>query len=125
MSLSKEEIIRLRQTYVTPSLSVHYSQFNPLHIVRGDGLYLIDETDQPYLDCINNIALVGHSHPRLVEAFTRQKTNPGGYQLLQDGTLVASRELWERYRGKILGTLPGGNYDTILFTRSGYIISLL
>jgi acetylornithine/succinyldiaminopimelate/putrescine aminotransferase len=57
MSLSKEEIIRLRQTYVTPSLSVHYSQFNPLHIVRGDGLYLIDETDQPYLDCINNIAL--------------------------------------------------------------------
>lgn len=38
-------------------MSIHYSDYKPLNIVKGDGIYLIDETGQPYLDCINNVAL--------------------------------------------------------------------
>lgn len=40
-----------------PSLSLHYSGYHPLKIVRGEGPFLFDENDQPYLDCINNVAI--------------------------------------------------------------------
>ena len=43
--------------FCSPSLSVHYSQYKPLHIVKGDGLFLIDDVGTHYLDCINNVAL--------------------------------------------------------------------
>ena len=42
-------------------------------------------------------------------------------QLLEDGTTIASEELRKRYVKKILGTLPEGAFDTILFTESGYV----
>ena len=37
-------------------MSVHYSSFNPLKIVRGEGVYFYDENNQQYIDCINNVA---------------------------------------------------------------------
>ena len=30
--------------------------------------HLYDEDGQPYLDCVNNVAQVGHSHPRIIRA---------------------------------------------------------
>lgn len=44
----------------------------PLHIVRGDGVWLYNETNRPYLDCYNNVPCVGHCHPYVVEAIARQ-----------------------------------------------------
>ena len=29
---------------------------SPIKIVRAEGQYMYDEKDQPYLDCINNVA---------------------------------------------------------------------
>ena len=43
--------------YIRPSLSLHYSTYCPLKIVRGDGVFFFDENECPYLDCINNVAL--------------------------------------------------------------------
>jgi len=34
--------------------------------------YLYDADGREYLDCVNNVAHVGHSHPRVVDALTRQ-----------------------------------------------------
>ncbi len=34
--------------------------------------FLFDECGQPFLDCVNNVAHVGHSHPRVVAALRRQ-----------------------------------------------------
>ncbi|MBI4538393.1 MAG: hypothetical protein HY704_02620 [Gemmatimonadetes bacterium] len=31
-----------------------------------------DEVGQPYLDCVNNVAHVGHACPRVVAAIARQ-----------------------------------------------------
>ena len=42
---------------IRPSLSLHYSPYCPLKIVRGDGVFFFDENDCRYLDCINNVAL--------------------------------------------------------------------
>ncbi len=44
----------------------------PLHIVRGYGAFLYDAEGRPYLDMVNNVCHVGHSHPRVVEAIARQ-----------------------------------------------------
>ncbi len=44
----------------------------PLHIVKGEGVWLIDADGRRYLDVYNNVPHVGHSHPRVVEALTRQ-----------------------------------------------------
>jgi len=40
--------------------------------VRGWKQFLYDEAGRAYLDVYNNVPLVGHSHPRVVEAAQKQ-----------------------------------------------------
>ncbi len=65
-----ESVRALRRRRLGPNLSVAYRR--PLHIVRGWMQHLYDIDGQPYLDCVNNVAHVGHEHPRVVEALRRQ-----------------------------------------------------
>ena len=44
----------------------------PLHIVRGEDVWMWDADGRKYLDVYNNVPCVGHCHPRVVEAITRQ-----------------------------------------------------
>jgi 4-aminobutyrate aminotransferase-like enzyme len=44
----------------------------PLHIVRGEGVWLYDDDGARYLDAYNNVAHVGHCHPHVVNAIARQ-----------------------------------------------------
>ena len=44
----------------------------PLEFVRGQGCWLFDAQGTPYLDAYNNVLSVGHCHPHVVEAATRQ-----------------------------------------------------
>ena len=44
----------------------------PVHIVRGSGVELFDDNGRRYLDMYNNVPCVGHCHPHVVEALTRQ-----------------------------------------------------
>ncbi len=41
-------------------------------MVRGDGVCLIDHLGRKYLDTVNNVAHVGHEHPRVVRAGQKQ-----------------------------------------------------
>ena len=43
-----------------------------LSIVRGTGPWLVDHTGRRHLDCVNNVCHVGHAHPHVVAALTRQ-----------------------------------------------------
>ncbi|MDE2721593.1 aminotransferase class III-fold pyridoxal phosphate-dependent enzyme, partial [Candidatus Palauibacter polyketidifaciens] len=67
---SPTALIEDRNRRLGPSLSLSYRR--PLHIVRGRGAWLYDIDGQPFLDCVNNVAHVGHSHPRVNEAARRQ-----------------------------------------------------
>ena len=60
------EILEFRKKHLGKSLSISYQE--PLHIVRGEGAYLIDTWGEKYLDTVNNVAHVGHEHPRVVKA---------------------------------------------------------
>lgn len=53
-----------------PNVPTFYE--NPLHIVRGDGVWLWDSNGRKYLDCYNNVPHVGHCNPRVVEAICQQ-----------------------------------------------------
>lgn len=44
----------------------------PPTMVRGWRHLLYDESARPYLDLVNNVAVVGHGHPRIAEAAARQ-----------------------------------------------------
>jgi len=44
----------------------------PLHLVRGDGVWLYDAEGRRYLDAYNNVANVGHCHPHVVAALEKQ-----------------------------------------------------
>lgn len=66
----KNQIIKARQKLLGKSLSVSYDQ--PLHMVRGYKQYLYDAGGRRFLDTVNNVAHVGHEHPRVVKAAMRQ-----------------------------------------------------
>jgi 4-aminobutyrate aminotransferase-like enzyme len=67
---SYEELLAKRTALLGKSLSVSYRR--PLKIVRGRGQYLYDASGREYLDCVNNVCHVGHCHPHVVAAATRQ-----------------------------------------------------
>ncbi len=60
-----------------PVLHTHLMQTHsrlPLRITRGEGAYLYDEDQRPYLDFASGVAVtaLGHCHPALVEAAQEQ-----------------------------------------------------
>ena len=59
-----------RANVLGPSLSISYAK--KLKMVRGNGAYLYDHTGRAFVDGVNNICHVGHSHPHVVEALARQ-----------------------------------------------------
>lgn len=79
------------------NLSVAYER--PLQIVRGEMQYLFDDEGRRYLDAYNNVAHVGHCHPKVVAAGQRQM------ELLNTNTRYLS-ELIIEYAEKLTATLP-------------------
>ena len=67
---SRREILSSRQEHIGRSLSVSYQR--PLKIVRGHMQYLYDEEGRAFLDAVNNVPHVGHSHPRVNRASQHQ-----------------------------------------------------
>ena len=45
---------------------------DPVHVASGDGAWLIDADGRRLLDAYNNVAVVGHCHPRVTEAVVDQ-----------------------------------------------------
>jgi 4-aminobutyrate aminotransferase-like enzyme len=79
--------------------------------VLGDGAYLYDADGRAYLDCVNNVAHVGHAHPRVVEAGAAQM------RVLNTNTRYL-HETVLRYAERLTGLLPG-HLEVAYFTNSG------
>lgn len=67
---SNEDLISYRKQHLGKGLSLQYK--TPIKMVRGDGVYLLDQYGQKYLDTVNNVAHVGHEHPEVVKAGQQQ-----------------------------------------------------
>lgn len=48
----------------------------PLHVVRGSGTTLYTADGSEYLDCVNNVAHVGHCHPKVTLRFWLRRFQP-------------------------------------------------
>ncbi len=83
----------------------------PLHLVRGEGPWLIDADGRRYLDAYNNVPVVGHGHPRVVEAIVRQarRLNTNMRYLHETALQVAER----------LVATTGPDLDVVMFVNSG------
>lgn len=60
------QLHQFRQKHLGYSLSLAHG--HPLQMLRGDGVYMLDQFGQKYLDTCNNVAHVGHEHPAVVQA---------------------------------------------------------
>ena len=67
---SEQALLRRRAELLGPDLSLSYQK--PLHLVRGEDVWLYDAKGRAYLDAYNNVAHVGHCHPEVVEAISQQ-----------------------------------------------------
>lgn len=65
-----DAILFARRRRLGPNLSVSYRR--PLTMARGYRQYLYDVDGRRFLDAVNNVPHVGHGHPRVVEAASRQ-----------------------------------------------------
>ncbi|HSZ49598.1 MAG TPA: aminotransferase class III-fold pyridoxal phosphate-dependent enzyme [Streptosporangiaceae bacterium] len=98
-----------RRRRALPRSPLFYSQ--PVHLVRGEGVWLFDPDDRRYLDCYNNVAVVGHSHPRVVDAVTQQQRLLATHSRYLHEAIV---ELAERLKA----TLPP-ELDAVVVVNSG------
>jgi 4-aminobutyrate aminotransferase-like enzyme/Ser/Thr protein kinase RdoA (MazF antagonist) len=85
----------------------------PLHLIRGDGVWLFDAEGTRYLDCYNNVPVVGHGHPRVIDAIARQSRLLNTNMRYLSGPAI---ELGER----LVTSMPAGSgLDTVLLMNSG------
>jgi 4-aminobutyrate aminotransferase-like enzyme/Ser/Thr protein kinase RdoA (MazF antagonist) len=95
--LESADVLRLRRKHIGSNVGLSYR--SPLHIVRGRGAYLFDIDGRRYLDCVNNVAHVGHSHLRVVRAIADQAA------VLNTNTRYLHEGL-VRYAERLTATLP-------------------
>ena len=70
LSVESTDLLLRRAKLLGPNVSTFYQE--PVHIVRGEGVWLWDAEGRKYLDCYNNVPHVGHCNPRVTEAICRQ-----------------------------------------------------
>lgn len=85
-------LVARRQKVLGPAYRLFYE--TPVHLVRGEGVWLYDPQGNAYLDTYNNVASVGHCHPRVVEAMARQAASFASHtRYLHDGVLAYAERL--------------------------------
>ncbi len=82
------DLLTRRRARLGPNVPTFYDR--PLHLVRGEGVWLWDAEGRRYLDCYNNVPHVGHCHPHVVDAIARQATTLNTHtRYLHNGVLDA------------------------------------
>ena len=68
--MNDQELLARRHRLLGHHAPLFYQR--PLHLVRGEGVWVWDTDGRRYLDVYNNVPHVGHCHPHVVEAIARQ-----------------------------------------------------
>ena len=105
----EQRVLARRQRVLGPAYRLFYR--HPLHLVRGEGVWLYDKAGQKYLDAYNNVPCVGHCHPHVVAAVSRQLAT------LNTHTRYIGDEILD-YAERLVATFPAG-IDRVMFTCTG------
>ncbi len=98
-----------RERFLAPTYRLFYEE--PLQIVRAEGVWMYDEHGRAYLDAYNNVPVVGHCHPCVVDALARQAGTLNTHtRYLAEQPLQLAEEL--------LATMPR-ELGSVIFTCTG------
>ena len=111
-TIATAELARRRRRLLGPALT-ELTYEHPVHVVRGEGVWLLDAHGRRLLDAYNNVPVVGHCHPRVSEAVARQtRTLNTHARYLYEPLLVLAERL--------LATMPAASgLDTVMLVNSG------
>ncbi|MCV2392945.1 aspartate aminotransferase family protein [Actinotalea sp. M2MS4P-6] len=103
------QLVRRRGAVLGPSYRLFYR--NPVHLVAGHGAHLTDADGHDYLDVYNNVASVGHAHPRVVAAMAEQAATLNTHTRYLHDAIVG-------YSEDLLSLLPD-EIDRVMFLCTG------
>lgn len=109
LSPQDEALVARRQAALGPAYRLFYE--TPVHLVRGQGVWLYDKDGNAYLDTYNNVASVGHCHPRVVQAMAAQAATFASHTRYLHETVLD-------YSERLLATLPA-EIGHLMFTCTG------
>jgi len=99
LSAEDQALVARRVRALGPAYRLFYE--TPVHLVRGEGVWLYDAKGRAYLDVYNNVPHVGHCHPHVVEAIARQAAR------LNTNTRYPHDEVLD-YAERLTASLPAG-----------------
>ena len=104
-----QALLARRDASFARSQKHYYDQ--PPHIERGWRNYLIDMQGRSYLDMLNNVAVLGHGHPRMVAESARQ------WSLVNTNSRFHYAAIAE-FSERLLDVAPEG-FDRVFLVNSG------
>jgi len=104
-----DPLIEARSRVLGPAYRLFYD--NPVHLVRGQGTKLYDAEGREYLDAYNNVASVGHCHPHVIDAVTRQMSTLNTHTRYLHETIV-------EYSQRLLASMPD-EVDQVMYACTG------
>src|SRR5262245_62028723 len=106
---STQELMARRNRLLGPAYRLFYEE--PVHVVRGEGVWLYDDAGNRYLDAYNNVACVGHCHPHVIDAIARQAAVLNTHTRYLHDTILD-------YAERLLATFPA-EIGNVMFTCTG------
>lgn len=97
---AKKALLQQRARLLGPAYRHFYT--DPIHVVRGSGVFLYDKEGKEYLDAYNNVVPLGHGNPDVADAISRQMATLCTHtRYLQDGILDYAEDLVGTFGGEI------------------------
>jgi 4-aminobutyrate aminotransferase-like enzyme len=109
LSAEDEALANRRVQALGPAYRLFYE--TPVHLVRGQGVHLYAPDGTAYLDCYNNVASVGHCHPRVVQAMANQAATLATHTRYLHETILT-------YAERLLALFPP-DLSHVMFTCTG------
>src|SRR6478672_1503204 len=107
--MSSASLVERRDRALGAGAPLFYN--TPLHIVRGEGVYVFDADGRRYLDMYNNVPCVGHGNPDVVEAMAKQQATLNVHsRYLHEGIVTFAERL---------AALHGPTIESVIFSCSG------
>ncbi|MDN3460701.1 aminotransferase class III-fold pyridoxal phosphate-dependent enzyme [Rhodococcus sp. APC 3903] len=104
------DLLRRRYSVLGPNTPMFYAD-DPLQIVSASGVRVTGPDGRIYLDAYNNVPHVGHCHPAVVDAVTRQLSTVNVHSRYLTDAPIA-------YAEALLALFPE-SLDRMFFTNSG------
>ena len=96
----KNNLMARREAVLGPNVPTFFE--NPVHLVKGEGVWVWDADGRKYLDCYNNVPHVGHCHPNVVAAIAAQAAILNTHtRYLHDGVIDYAERLTAKFQPQL------------------------